>query len=115
MFLLIGLSIGLQVVCVGISGILAVQARNGSWRFWTAMTVAFIGIVIRRSMWLLDGPVAGVISIGATYLVSLAFLAAMVEAALFHRSMRNRVATQSENILELERRLEERTGGRTAT
>lgn len=114
---LIGLSIVLQLLCAGVSCFLSVRARNGSWRFWFALTVAFVGIVVRRSAWLLDSVseldsyAAAGLSIGATYLVSLAFLAAMVEAVLFHRVQRQTIGSLSSNISELERRFQEREHG----
>jgi hypothetical protein len=117
---LIGISIALQLLCAGVSGFLAVKARNGSWRFWLALTVAFIGIVIRRSMWLaddvlmLDRSLLQGASIAATYLVSLAFLAAMVEAVVFHKAQRRQICSLSQELLELDRRLEERQHGRAA-
>jgi len=117
---LIGISIGLQLLCAGVSGFLAVKARNGSWRFWLALTVAFVGIVIRRSVWLLEDAAgfnhhaATGLSIGATYLISLAFLAAMTEAALFHRVQRRQIGSQSDNILRLERILEDQHHDRPA-
>lgn len=111
MGVLIAGSIVLQLVCVGIALMLWRRSRNGSWRFWFAMAVAFVFIVIRRSVWLgetalkLDPLVADGLSITATCVVSVAFLAAMVEAALFHHSMRTQIHAQSENIQALERRL----------
>ena len=83
-----------------------------------SLTVAFVGIVIRRSVWLLahtsalNSHAAQGINILTTYLVSLAFLAAMTEAILFHRAQRRTICTLSSNILQLERRLEEREHGR---
>lgn len=114
---LIGISIVLQLLCVGVSGFFALKARNGSWRFWLALMVAFVGIVIRRSLWLLDANflldhrLSYGLSLGATYLVSLAFLAAMTEAAQFHFTQRGKIGALSTNIVELERRLEERARG----
>jgi len=73
--------------------------------------------VVRRSAWLLDSVseldsyAAAGLSIGATYLVSLAFLAAMVEAVLFHRVQRQTIGSLSSNISELERRFQEREHG----
>ncbi len=115
---LIGVSIVLQVICAIVSGGLAVTARNGPWRFWAALTVAFLGIVLRRSVWLFDDvmglnrEVARWTSIWATYLVSFSFLAAMVEAAIFHRAQRRQIVALSDNLGELERRLEARERGR---
>ena len=118
---LIGISIVLQLLCVVLSGFLALKAVNGSWRFWIALTGVFAGIVIHHSAWLLESVpalnvhVAMGISIGATYLISFGSLAAMAEAVLFHRTQRCQMKALSSNILELERRLEERERGRRAT
>lgn len=115
---LIGVSIVLQVICATVSGGLAVTARSGPWRFWPALTVAFLAIVLRRSIWLLDEmmglsrELARWASVAATCLVSFAFLAAMAEAAIFHRGQRRQIASLSDNIIQLERRLEERERGR---
>jgi len=116
---LIGISIALQLLCAGVSGFLAVKAVNGSWRFWLALTIAFVGIVLRRSVWLLDdvsglnSHAAAALSIGATYLISLAFLVAMMEAALYHKAQRRRICSLSKEILELDQRCEERNRGRS--
>lgn len=108
---LIALTIVLQLICVGIALMLWWASRNGSWRFWLAMATAFLFIAIRRSIDLVGSAlspnpfVSDMIAIGVMYMVSVAFLAAMVEAAIFHRSMRNQIYAQSENIQALERRL----------
>jgi len=114
---LIGGSIVLQLTCTDVSAFLAIRSRNGSWRFWTALTVAFLGIVLRRGAWIFDD-VIGInreavrwFSISATYMVSLAFLAAMIEAALFHHAQRAHIRSLSENIKRLEDLMGETTRG----
>ena len=117
--LLIGLSIVLQAICAIAAGWMWLTSKNGAWRFWLALLVAFIGIIIRRSVWLLDESLvidrllAQGLSLVVTYIISLAFLAAMAEAALYHRIQRKQICSMSKEILELDSRLEERVRGRT--
>ena len=112
---LIGISIVLQVICAVVSCSLSVTARNGSWRFWAALTTAFLGLILHRSVWLFDDVMGFNHEIvgWASVFISLAFLAAMAEAAIFHQLQRRQITALSDNIGELERRLEERERGRT--
>lgn len=116
--ILIAVSIVLQAGCAVVSCTLALTSKNGSWRFWAALTVAFLGIILRRSVWLLDDAmglsleVSRLASLIATYFVSFSFLAAMAEAVIFHRGQRHQIASLTDNLAELERRLEERERGR---
>jgi hypothetical protein len=115
---LIGGSIALQAACAVIAALLAVRSPNGSWRFWCALMAAFVGIIVHRSFWMLGDliPISPILakglSLAATYFVSLAFLAAMGEAVMFHRQQRQKIYRMSEDIIELDRRLQEREHGR---